>query len=96
MSLRFLDRLPRLFFALSHLIAARAGRFELQKSVKIPDDCGVVALLDVNVPVALFDRAHPNHDEAHQYWGERVSLLDPHLFRPYSFTGTRRSPMFIC
>jgi toxin-antitoxin system PIN domain toxin len=28
-----------------------------------------VALLDVNVLVALFDPAHPNHDEAHLWFG---------------------------
>ena len=28
-----------------------------------------VALLDVNVLVALFDPAHPNHEEAHQWFG---------------------------
>ena len=27
-----------------------------------------VALLDVNVLVALFDPAHPNHDDAHQWF----------------------------
>ena len=27
------------------------------------------ALLDVNVLVALFDPAHPNHEEAHQWFG---------------------------
>lgn len=28
-----------------------------------------VALLDVNVLVALFDPAHPNHEDAHQWFG---------------------------
>jgi toxin-antitoxin system PIN domain toxin len=28
-----------------------------------------VALLDVNVLIALFDPAHPNHDEAHFWFG---------------------------
>lgn len=28
-----------------------------------------VALLDVNVLVALFDPAHPNHEEAHRWFG---------------------------
>ena len=28
-----------------------------------------VALLDVNVLIALFDPAHPNHDEAHEWFG---------------------------
>lgn len=28
-----------------------------------------VALLDVNVLVALFDPAHPNHDDAHRWFG---------------------------
>ncbi|MGA3028526.1 MAG: TA system VapC family ribonuclease toxin [Bryobacteraceae bacterium] len=28
-----------------------------------------VALLDVNVLVALFDPAHPNHENAHQWFG---------------------------
>lgn len=28
-----------------------------------------VALLDVNVLIALFDPAHPNHDDAHDWFG---------------------------
>lgn len=28
------------------------------------------ALLDVDVPVALFDPAHPNHDDAHRWFGQ--------------------------
>jgi toxin-antitoxin system PIN domain toxin len=28
-----------------------------------------IALLDVNVLVALFDPAHPNHEDAHQWFG---------------------------
>jgi uncharacterized protein len=28
------------------------------------------ALLDVNVLVALFDPAHPNHDDAHRWFGQ--------------------------
>mgnify|MGYP001609910323 CR=1 FL=1 len=27
------------------------------------------ALLDVNVLVALFDPAHPNHEDAHRWFG---------------------------
>lgn len=29
-----------------------------------------VALLDVNTLVALFDPAHPNHDDAHEWFGK--------------------------
>lgn len=28
-----------------------------------------IALLDVNVLVALFDPAHPNHEDAHRWFG---------------------------
>lgn len=30
-----------------------------------------VSLLDVNVLVALFDPAHPNHEDAHRWFGQR-------------------------
>jgi uncharacterized protein len=30
-----------------------------------------VSLLDVNVLVALFDPAHPNHEDAHRWFGRR-------------------------
>jgi toxin-antitoxin system PIN domain toxin len=33
-----------------------------------------VALLDVNVLVALFDPAHPNHEEAHHWFGRNRKL----------------------
>jgi uncharacterized protein len=29
----------------------------------------MIALLDVNVLIALFDPAHPNHDDAHRWFG---------------------------
>lgn len=33
-----------------------------------------VALLDVNVLVALFDPAHPNHEDAHRWFGPQRRL----------------------
>jgi uncharacterized protein len=101
------------------------------------------ALLDVNVLIALFDPAHPNHEEAHrwfgrqkmdgwatcpmtengcvrvlsnpayptieatpvevierlremctdakhEFWDERLSVLDPHVFHPAFISGSQK------
>ena len=53
-----------------------------------------VALLDVNLLVALFDPDHIHHELVHD-WPPDVSLLDGSLFRPALARGHRHAWIWV-